>query len=136
MPRVFADTSYWFALLNQRDELHDAAVRLSRMHSGDEIVTSDLVLVELLNGCSRSAGLREVASALAAGLFARQGAVVCCAAGPLFSLAFRKYRTTPDKGWSFTDCASFEVMRREQIRVALTYDRHFEQAGFDAVLRQ
>jgi predicted nucleic acid-binding protein len=32
--------------------------------------------------------------------------------------------------WSFTDCISFEIMRRREIAVALSADRHFRQAGF------
>ena len=40
----------------------------------------------------------------------------------------------PDKHWSLTDCISFVVMNREGIVDALTGDRHFEQAGFRALL--
>jgi uncharacterized protein len=40
-----------------------------------------------------------------------------------------------DKEWSHTDCASFRVMEKEGIGEALTYDRHFEQAGFKALMR-
>jgi predicted nucleic acid-binding protein len=45
------------------------------------------------------------------------------------------YAQRPDKEWSLTDCISFVVMTREQITDALTGDRHFEQAGFNAVLK-
>ena len=38
-----------------------------------------------------------------------------------------------DKNFSFTDCTSFAVMRREKIRDALTTDRHFQQVGFQAL---
>ena len=40
-----------------------------------------------------------------------------------------------DKEWSFTDCISFEVMVASSISKALTHDHHFEQAGFQALLR-
>jgi predicted nucleic acid-binding protein len=33
-----------------------------------------------------------------------------------------------------TDCISFEAMRDAEITEALTGDRHFEQAGFRALL--
>ncbi len=38
-----------------------------------------------------------------------------------------------DKDFSFTDCTSFVVMKERRIRAALTSDRHFVQAGFEAV---
>lgn len=40
-----------------------------------------------------------------------------------------------DKGWGLTDCISFVVMQERGIRDALAADRHFEQAGFRALLR-
>jgi predicted nucleic acid-binding protein len=46
-----------------------------------------------------------------------------------------RYQTRPDKSWSLTDCSSFLIMESEGIEAALTYDRHFEQAGFQALLR-
>jgi predicted nucleic acid-binding protein len=41
-----------------------------------------------------------------------------------------------DHGWSFTDCASFVVMKELRLRNALTKDVHFEEAGFVALLRE
>ncbi len=36
-----------------------------------------------------------------------------------------------DKAFSFTDCTSFVVMKERKLRLALTSDRHFSQAGFE-----
>lgn len=44
------------------------------------------------------------------------------------------YAERPDTGWSLTDCISFTVMREMDITEALTGDRHFDQAGFRALL--
>lgn len=44
------------------------------------------------------------------------------------------YRARPDKEWSLTDCTSFVVMNECGLTDALTGDRHFEQAGFKALL--
>ena len=45
------------------------------------------------------------------------------------------YDAHPDKEWSLTDCISFVVMEDEAPTNALTGDKHFEQAGFVALLR-
>ena len=39
-----------------------------------------------------------------------------------------------DKDCSLTDCVSFVIMREAGLQEALTGDRHFEQAGFQALL--
>jgi predicted nucleic acid-binding protein len=46
-------------------------------------------------------------------------------------LYFRKHS---DHAYSFTDCSSFVVMRQLQLTQALTTDRHFPEAGFEALL--
>ncbi len=49
----------------------------------------------------------------------------------LFHEAWRYFVRHSDKSYSLTDCASFVVMKRLRIRTALTFDKHFTQAGFD-----
>ncbi len=44
------------------------------------------------------------------------------------------YQTRADKDWGMTDCSSFVVMQQRGITDALTVDRHFQQAGFHALL--
>src|SRR5271157_1332276 len=52
MKCIFADTSYWIALFNPRDELHDKAVAAAQKYSDDKMVTREMVRVEFLNGFS------------------------------------------------------------------------------------
>ena len=40
MPEVFADTGYWVALFNPRDQLHDKAVAVTRELSDCRKVTT------------------------------------------------------------------------------------------------
>ena len=53
----------------------------------------------------------------------------------LWQEGFDLYQRRLDKEWSLTDCISFVVMQREGITDALTGDKHFEQAGFTALLK-
>jgi hypothetical protein len=47
---------------------------------------------------------------------------------------WRLYRERPDKDWGAIDCISFTIIQERNIVEALTGDRHFEQAGFVALL--
>lgn len=133
MKVVFADTSYWIALLNPKDQHHSKAVALSKALGKTRIVTSELVLTELLNAFARfGPGVRKAASDLVAEI--RAGCEVVPMSTDEFQSAFALYRSRIDKKWSLTDCASFEVMHSKNISDALSTDRDFEQAGFRALL--
>ena len=49
MSDVFADTGYWVALEDPRDRLHEKALALTRALGPRRIVTTQMVLVEMLN---------------------------------------------------------------------------------------
>ena len=53
----------------------------------------------------------------------------------LFAQAFELFRNRPDKEWGLVDCVSFIVMQENGLTEALTPDKHYEQAGFRALLR-
>lgn len=136
MTHVFADTGYWIALLSPRDELHGRAQEVSATLAGARIVTSDWILTELLNGfAERGPRLRFVVSTAVAILKENPNVIVAPQTRDSFTRAFDLYCERTDKGWSLTDCSSFLVMRQYGIDDVLTYDKHFEQAGFSALLR-
>jgi predicted nucleic acid-binding protein len=136
MKRIFADTSYWVALFNPRDELHARAVAAAQKYSDDKIVTSEMVLVEFLNGFSdRGSRLRPAASKAVKTLRSSPHVAVIPQTSDQFERALGRYEERIDKDWSLTDCASFLIMEAEGIEAALTHDQHFAQAGFQALLR-
>lgn len=135
MERVFADTGYWIALLNRRDNLHQKATEITGQFGAVEIVTSEMVLAEFLNSFSSYGSRLREAAAMATESLRASGVVVIPQTSRLFARALRRYREMADKNWSLTDCASFVIMQDRQIVAALTHDRHFSQAGFQTLLR-
>jgi len=136
MRAVFADTSYWLALLNTSDTLHHRAVVLSRQLSAVPLVTSEMVFVELLNSLSSGNPRERRAVVSAVQGFRESDSVIVVPQRPeQFAMAFDRYKQSADKNWSLTDCASFQIMETERIHAALTHDHHFIQAGFEALLR-
>ena len=134
--RVFADASYWIGLFNPRDHLHARAAAAFREFRPHQIVTSEMVLTEMLNHFSeRDPYLRRSAAKGVASLRALPDIVIVPQTSELFASAFERYRAMSDKGWSLTDCASFIIMEDEELIAALSHDHHFVQAGFQALLR-
>ena len=136
MRRVFADSNYWVALLNPRDVLHDKAQALSRQFDFSQMVTSEMVLAELLNSCSNAGvRLRQAAAEAVESLRGSSEATIVPQTSQLFTRALERYQSRPDKTWGLTDCASFIIMEDEGLTMALSHDQHFIQAGFQALLR-
>ena len=136
MKSVFADADYWVALLHAGDQLHEKAKRVSERLHPVRIVTSEMVLAEVLNFLgSRGNAIRSKACDAVRQLRQNPNVTVIPQTSAQFSEALSNYCGHQDKEWSQTDCASFLIMREAGISEALTYDRHFEQAGFTALLR-
>lgn len=133
MKPVFADSSYFLALLSPRDEWHENAIRLSASNRAS-VITTEFVLLEVANGLS-SSGRRAAFRAVLEDLRDDPTAVTVPASPELLQAGIELYLARPDKKWSLTDCTSFVVMGREGLTDALTADHHFEQAGFKALLR-
>lgn len=136
MQRVFADTGYWIALLNPRDDLHQSASAASQGYSANQIVTSEMVLTEFLNSFSDfGPRLRQAAARAVESLRTASQIAIVPQTSQLFQRALKRYADMTDKSWSLTDCASFLIMEDEKLTSALTHDRHFSQAGFQTLLR-
>ena len=133
MIALLADTSFFVAYLNPRDEDHALAVEWMTT-SSERIVTSEWVLVELGNYLAEGPNRRLLGSLVRA-LSAEERVEIVPADHPSFLGALSLYVRRQDKSWSFTDCTSFCLMKARKITDALTTDHHFEQAGFAGLLQ-
>ncbi len=57
--RIFADTFYWVALLNRRDSANRAVLEFSRALGSSTLVTTDEILIELLETLSAETPTRR-----------------------------------------------------------------------------
>ena len=130
MKVVFADTFYFLALLNREDEAHAPAVELTS--------NMDWTLVTTI-------GVTEVGDAMAApvnrsafldllDVLRTDSKTEIVEELSIFNGGVTLFGDRPDKHWSLTDCISFIVMEKREIKDALTGDHHFVQAGFNALL--
>jgi len=136
MTAAFADSGYWIALINPEDRLHERANRLSKAQPNRRIITTDLVFVEVLNNFAKQGSqFRRIAASFIKTLQRDRNVVRVNSDPLLFEKALERYLARPDKAWSMTDCASFIIMEEQALTEAFAHDIHFEQAGFQALMR-
>ena len=100
------------------------------------IVTSEMVFTELLNAFSgKGIVYRQKAVKFINHSFDNPEIKVVSYTNELFKTGLELYNSRLDQAWSHTDCTSFQIMQQQNILEALAYDKHFEQAGFIALLR-
>jgi predicted nucleic acid-binding protein len=131
--RLFLDTVFVQALLNRRDQYHPAAVSfLPRMRDAAEVWTTEAILVEIgnaLGALDRRAAYRFIEQC-----YRTTNIHVVSVDTALLRRALQLYVDRKDKEWGLTDCISFVVMQEHELTDAITNDRHFTQAGYQAVL--
>jgi predicted nucleic acid-binding protein len=133
---VFVDTAGFLALWDTGDQHHATAARIqqelirkSRRFLTTEYVADETITLLLVRHSHRAA--MDFLDTLE-----RSEALRLEWIDPArFHAAANWFRKHGDKQWSFTDCVSFSVMRELRMRDAFTTDHHFQQAGFNPLLK-
>ena len=132
MKRVFADTSFFVAVIGPRDAHHDRALEFMRNYDG-QVLTTDFVIVEFGNYLFRIKD-RAFFDPVIQNIRDNAQYEIIAATRTLLERGMERYIGRLDKEWSLTDCISFVVMEEQGIKEALTTDGHFAQAGFSMLL--
>ena len=131
---ILVDNGYLVALVETRDELHERAVRWAKIVN-EPLFVSEYVLWEVVNALFHPFD-RPKAHFWIDRVHSRSGFEYLAATRELTEAGIDLHADRPDKAWSVTDCISFVVMEKTGIGHALSHDHHFEQAGFEALLRR
>lgn len=130
---LFLDTAGWFAALSPREGGHAKAkdVYADAARRGLLLVSTPLVVAEMhtliLRWRGPGAGTFFLESVFESGAHH-----ITPLDDDVFQVALSRWiRRFADKPLSLADAVSFEVMRRERITHALTFDRHFSLAGYE-----
>jgi uncharacterized protein len=126
--RIFVDTSFVLALINERDQYHAQAEALSHKFDHSLLITTNAVLLEIGNALAKD--FRTEAMAIIRVLRSSKRVVTVDIDKKLFEQGLEVYRKYDDKTWGLVDCISFVIMRESGITEALTFDGDFAQAGF------
>ena len=133
MRTVFADTFYFPTLLDSKEKQHAQAACMAR-DTGLRLVTTEWVLAEFGDAYCHPADRADFVT-LYRSLTGHPRVKIIPADTALFQRGVELFEKRHDKNWSLTDCLSFVSMREEGLTAALTGDKHFEQAGFTALLK-
>ncbi|MCK5876770.1 MAG: type II toxin-antitoxin system VapC family toxin [Candidatus Marithrix sp.] len=131
--KVFLDTSFAIALISKTDNYHKVALKMSNKLSNFKLVTSRAVMLEIGNALSKQQYRVQGIQFLQSLEYDPQVDIVTIT-DSLYTEAFELFCSYHDKLWGLVDCLSFVIMKQQNIMLALTTDRHFQQAGFRALL--
>ena len=135
--KIFLDTAFALALANPNDLLHKQANALADQIEATQVqlITTRAILLEIGNALAKLR-YRNSSSQLLTALENDPMIEIIPLNDELYMRALHLYQSRLDKEWGLTDCVSFIVMQDQALTAALTSDRHFEQAGYRALLRE
>ena len=129
--RLFLDSVYLIALEVENDQHHNEASKhwTTLFEVPLTLVTTSYVLDEIVTFLNSR---RQHAKAIRVGdnLLTASNIELIHVDEKLFREGWSYFKQYADKTFSLTDCISFVLMKRLEITQALTFDRHFTQAGF------
>ena len=129
--RIFVDTSFVLALINERDQYHQQAEAVSFKFEESFLITTVAVLLEIGNALAKD--FRKEANAVIR-LLRNSGRIeVVQIDEHLLERALDIYEKYDDKTWGLVDCMSFIVMGERGLTEVLTFDGDFTKAGFTVV---
>ncbi|MEB3310167.1 MAG: PIN domain-containing protein [Snowella sp.] len=116
------------ALINEHDQYHHQALASVDLYDQYYLVVTDAVLLEIANALARNYKIQGIQ--VIEDLISSKNVEVVSLTPELFDRGFNLYKNRQDKAWGLVDCISFVVMQDKNINLALTFDKHFIQAGF------
>ncbi len=135
MRRLFVDTLYFVALINLNDQWREKALRVKSETSNAKFITTEIVLIEVLNFFSEyGENLRRQVSLFVRDVLEDVDFEIVPYTETTLLEGLELYESRLDKGYSLTDCISMNICRELNINEILTHDHHFEQEGFKILL--
>jgi len=129
---IYIDTGPFLARFIARDQYHRRAAAAWKKlgERRESCFTSNLVFNETFTLLARRTRY-DFAAGRARLLLSSKALTILRSTGEDEFDAVELFRKFADQGVSFTDCVSFVLMRKQRLTRAFSFDRHYEQAGFE-----
>lgn len=133
MNKFFVDSSALIALAKTNDDCHEEAKNfLENLEPPFQFITTDFILDEVATRLRDSLGAQKTVL-FCQTIFESRLYKIHFIDKPLFLKALDKLKKYDDKILSFTDCSSFVVMEKFQLKTAFAFDDDFVKVGFETV---
>lgn len=134
--KIFLDTSALIAYYNVDDRYHaEASETMEKIRGGEIPLThfyvTDYILDETLTFIECVLEMHELAVEVGEALQTSPFTTIIRVDEEVFTEAWNIFRRS--RGYSFTDCTSFTVMKKYGITHAFTFDKHFRSMGFQPI---
>ena len=137
MEYLFTDTSFLVAYYNANDVNHSTSRQFIKGLEGKKVklAISDYIFDEILTVLMVRAG-KDMAIYSCKKLYAeiQTGKIKwLCVNDAIFKESIEIFTKYKDKNWSFTDCTSYILMKKNGIKKCLSFDEHFKQFGYETL---
>ena len=134
--KIFIDTSALIAYYNVDDEHHaEASEAMEKIRKGEipltRFYTTDYIFDETITLIECVLNRHELALNVGEALQTSPFTITIRINEDLFREAWSFFKE--NKGYSFTDCTSFNAMKKHGVTHAFTFDKHFQNAGFQTI---
>jgi len=134
--KIFLDTSALIAYYNVDDEYHaEAFEAMEKIRRGEIPLTrfyiTDYIFDEIIAFIECVLNRHELALNVGEALQTSPFTIIIRIDEELFMEAWSYFKE--NKGYSFTDCTSFNAMKKHGVTHAFTFDKHFRNAGFQTI---
>jgi len=136
MKNIFVDSCAWLALNDKKDQFHLKAVEINRelISKGYKYYTTNFVLDETITLVRMCIG-HSAAVTFYEMLKSTKLIEIIKINDKIEDYAWEIFKKYSDKDFSFTDCTSFYVMQNYNFNKSFTNDHHFEQIGFEILIK-
>ncbi len=130
MNQVFVDSSAIIAYFYGKDENHPQAKEsiIKMKEQNKRMVITDYIFDECITGIMSNAG--HMQASMAGDFILGSNIIYIVWLDEETKLkAWEYFKRHDDKGYSFTDCTSFVIMKEMRISNYISFDDHFKRAG-------
>lgn len=122
--RIFVDSNFFIALFNPADSLHSRAIRAGRKieKDGFKLVLSNFIFLEVVTILSQKLSRRS-ATIFGKQLLSDRYLQLVHINRKLNGLSWQIFSDVKNKNISFVDCSCLAVMKAEEVKLILTFDK-------------